>query len=842
MLILLVTVQLLFACSGGSEQTCCDGDVPDAVDQAAPPDAAGDVAVPDTGTELPLDETADAADAPDAGPAYPDHTFVHTMTAGPVVGAKDSYDMDEATQFLPGGSLPSTDVRALSTAGGALWVGAADGLFRKDEGADTFTELPLDEQTGPVLDIAADLTADGVLVVVLADRVELVNEDGDAKGVDSGIELTSVAVSGDAIYLGTKDSDVYEVVFDGFEPVVTPLDMGAAVAFGVRDLAVDGEGTLWIASDMGLIAWDGKSVAVMTKEAGKLADNDVRTVAAAEGGAGVWAGSATGLVRCTAAACEPVPVGVDGLPYDDFRSLAAAGGRLLLGHGIGATAVKGPLAGGKAFERVDHYASGRFIPVNTVTAVALDASGAAWIGTPAGLSVVRWIPHTLAEKAAFMEQLQGDHFWRMDGFVPSDAGTSDPWSDAGWHVWDKDNDGLWTQMQIGAWCYAYAATGDEQYYVKARKAMDVMFLQIDIPAGDFEKAGLGSGFVTRSLVRDDEGSVYQDKTTQPNWHKVEWTDGHTYYWKDDTSSDETTGHFFGYPLFYDLCAQDDAERAEVAKHAAALASYIVDHDFLLIDLDGQKTTHGHWSPDYIGAAAEGLDPCLEKAAQAPDMVAAAAACLESWGGGGWLNGTEILGHLLAAWHMTGDPKFYDAYEDLVVEHHYDNLVMPHAETLTITNPSVMNHSDHELAMLAYHTLIRYEPNPERRQKWIDGLLFLYEWETPERNPLWGAFVALLAGADKVKMDDALRSLREIPFDRRDWLVDTSHRKDALPWPPDRFGDPQWDRIFAYDEIVTVWWNGGFRDLVSGGCGACWSGPMAWLLPYWGFRYAGVIGE
>jgi hypothetical protein len=400
-------------------------------------------------------------------------------------------------------------------------------------------------------------------------------------------------------------------------------------------------------------------------------------------------------------------------------------------------------------------------------------------------------------------------------------------------------------MQIGAWCYAYAATGDESYYQKARKAMDVMMLQVDIPAVDFEAAGLGRGFVTRSLVRDDEGDVFASKATQDNWHLVHWTDGHDYYWKDDTSSDEIDGHFYGYPLFYDLCAKTDEERQEVASYAAAITAYIIDHDYVLIDLDGEKTFHGHWSPALIGAAAEGIDKCLEEAKKETDMgklFELTAACYESWGGGGWLNGTEIIGTLLATWHMTGDVRFYDEYEKLLTEHHYDQLLMPHDETLTITSPAIMNHSDHELAMLAYHTLIRYEPNDERREKWVEGLLFLYEHEKIERNPLWAAFVALLAGPEHAILEPALQSLREMPFDRREWHVSNSHRKDALEWPDDRHGDPQFDRVFAYDEIRTIWWNGNFHVQEGGGNPKEFSGPMAWLLPYYALRYAGLISE
>ncbi len=95
-------------------------------------------------------------------------------------------------------------------------------------------------------------------------------------------------------------------------------------------------------------------------------------------------------------------------------------------------------------------------------------------------------------------------------------------------------------MQIGAWCLAYAETKDEGYYQSARKAMDAMFLFFDVPGESFAAKGMNRGFITRSLVRDDEGALFEEKASQSNWHLQEFGD-HSYYWKDDTSSDEYAG-------------------------------------------------------------------------------------------------------------------------------------------------------------------------------------------------------------------------------------------------------------------------------------------------------------
>jgi len=818
------------ACSSGN------GDPSDVIDASTDPGVeAGDGLVSDSW------ETGDTGDQP----GLPDPAFVHKLDSPQQVKASDKYLIDEPTMYRTVDRLPVLDVRSLSMAGGIVWVGTAQGMFRYDPVEDRFDAVPLGEEADkePVVDIARQMLVDGRVLVVQPGRLHLLDPlTGDVRSATSeGAVFTSVASGNEEGWVGTADAGLWRLDLDTSEGEVNVDPVaGTGPLPVVNDVAADDAGKVWMATGEGVKVWDGETLGSMTSGDSALAADDVRVVEAVD--TAVVAGTSKGLAWLVEGGGIGVEAGVGGLPSDDLTTMAYGSGRWVVGHGVGATVFSFTPQASPSIGQVEHYVSKRWLPLDEVRAVAADHDGSVWIGTAGGITRIDRVERTFAEKAAYHEGLLDAHFWRMDGFVSSDAYTDDPWDPTEWSVRDKDNDGLWTQMQIGAWCYAYAATGDEDYYDKARKAMDVMLLQIDIPARDFEAAGLTRGFVTRSLVRDDEGAVFEEKKTRPNWHLVSWEDGHDYYWKDDTSSDETTGHFFGYPLFYDLCAKDDEERAEIADYAGALAAYIVDNGYLLIDLDGVETTHGHWQPERLAAAVDGMDACIEAFMESGEPEKAIEWCGGSRYGEGWLNSIEILGHLLAAWHMTGDPKFHNAYDELIEVHRYDEVAMPHEETFTITNPSFMNHSDHELAMLAYHTLIRYEPDDARRQKWIESLLFLYEWEKVERNPLWAAFTALLAGFEHTVMDEALQSLREMLDDRREWRVDNQHRKDALEWPDDRHGDEQWDRVFPYDEIRTIWWNGNFHDKVEGGDGRGVSGPMAWLLPYWALRYAGVIGD
>jgi len=750
----------------------------------------------------------------DNGPddKYPDHTFFFEATGQLHTLSDAAFLQERPTQYRTTGTLPDLEVRCLSKIGSDLWAGTQSGLARYDPAQDKFTSVPLLAGALPVVDLAENALSDGRLVVALSDRIELHDPSGtNPQLIDIPQTVTCVATDGNEIYLGTEVG-LGKIEAGAFSTVT------GAPAVQVNDIAVDST-YVWMATGTGLIRFDGSQTTTL------LTDEEVRAVFALPAG-GILAGYATGAALVGTQSDRTLEPGAGALPCGDITSVHASGDFMALGHGIGATVVQGD------FEHVDHYHSQRWIPAEAVTDVVLDGDRR-WIATSAGITRIDLEETTLLEKAALFESYN-DHFWRLD-FVSCDGRLADPWNplDTLAHH-DHDNDGLWTQMQIVAWSYAAAATGDDSYCDKARRAMGAMMQQIDLPAVSFEAQGMQRGFVTRSFVRDDEGEVYASKEPQDNWHLVEDYDGHDYYWKDDTSSDETDGHFFGYPVFYDLCAKDDAEREALAEHAGALARYIVEGGFKLIDLDGQRTTHGHWDPETCTVAFDGteLSECMETYPLED--------CAFSAYGGGWLNGAQILGHLLAAYHMTGDTYFYDAYEYLINEHHYDRQVDFDEDVWTVTKRNIANHSDHELAFLAFHTLIRYEPNEERRQRWIQSMLDMYQYELLERNPLWSAIIAGFV-ADGYYLEEAVGTLREWPEDWREFYTDNSHREDyVLDSVPDRFGDDQFTQVPPYDEICFTKWNGNPYQVADCGDGRAVQAPWPWLLPYWMYRYHGII--
>ncbi|MFO0568441.1 MAG: hypothetical protein U0263_22455 [Polyangiaceae bacterium] len=734
-------------------------------------------------------------------------SVIHEQTEHVAPAQDVPFQSLEVKAFRTNDVLSDLDVRALAFAGDELWVGTASGAAKLRSDGTGFTDVALDTP-GAVVDLVA-LDA-GKVVVAKADRIVIVGSGPPEVWPVAGQKVSAVAVHAGDVLLGSE-LGVSSVSGSGTTPIA------ALQGVSVRDLAVGGD-TLYVATGAGALRFDlAKGVPLSPWNApGQLPDDDVRAIAVGSDGATVFAGTATGYARSEPNAAPVIEVaGLGALATGGVRAIAGRGGTLLLGHEIGLSEVTG------ATRR--HLHGERWIGAETVTSVAIASDGTRFVGTPGGVSRHGAKSQTLAEKADAFEAMT-DQYLRMDGFMSNEVFRSDPWNPSEpVSRTDNDNDGLWTQMQIAAWCFAYATTKDEKYYLRARRSLDVMLLQIDVPGASFENLGKPSGFITRSLVRSDEGALFDQKQAKSNWHLQEYQ-GATYYWKDDTSADEYTGHFFGLPIYYDLCARDPDERARIAEHVDRAMGYLVDNGYRLIDLDGEPTTHGDWTG--LANAVDGLGACIAKGLPK---------CAAAYGGEGWLNSIQILGFLLASWHVTGNDRYYREYLELAVNQRYAEMVTPLASTLTLTSPKLANHSDHELATLAYFTLLRYEPDPERRETYLNAIREFFTHEKRERNALE---LGLMAGAlEDVDADVAAKTLREIPMDRRSFLLDNSHRKDAKLSPdPDRFDAPQFESVFPYDEIGELEWNGNLLAVVQGADGRPIQGVWPFLLPYWSLRY------
>ena len=803
---LVLPILVCLACSGES------GAGAEVVADASA-DMAGDVAS-DTAQ---LHDLAVDTVQPDSGP--PAHLQVTENFQHPNCQADGPWEVDRTAMWRTPEQLENLDVLSILAAHDKLWVGTADGLYVLPDMDSVFEKVALPEGSGAVVDLyLADagsiLVGTGGLLVVL-----------DAGG---GV-MASYEAQGAVLHVFGCGKDPY-VVTAGELWILAPGGLAPVAPAPPAAPLGPGEclsGQVWMATSQGVYSlWDFGWKDEWTDT------SDLPVVAMVERDGFMVAATLDVLAFFEDGALTETWVpGVGQLPTGEITSLALSddGTLVALGHGVGTTLLH------RDTGQVEYFHSLRWLPGEQVRDVALtphDERWELWAATDAGAARLYKEDLWLEDKAERMLDQMNAWFWRMDGFVSANANFPSPWDTSSHELWDDDNDGQWTEEAVAAMCYAYAVTGDEKYYEAGKKAVTNMMMEIDVPAADFEAAGLGRGFITRSLVRDDEGAVFDSKATQDNWHLVDYEDGHQYYWKDDTSSDETTGHFYGMPLYFDLCAKTDEERALVAEHVTALAGYILDHGFTLPDLDGEPTEHGNWSPEMLAIAVDGLDVCVANGYPIVD-------CASAWGGGGFLDSLEILAAMVAAWHVSGEQRFLDAYETLIEDHRYDEVAMFNEDVVTWTQFGMANYCDHELADLAFLTLLRYDPNPERRQLWTKSMLEAWKHESGERNPVKSLAMAAVVG-EVPGLENAVDTLVNYPEDLRMVLYDNTHRQDALPGPPDRHGDPQFHTVFPFEEIPVQRWDSNPYAAIGGGAPQVRRAPNFWLLPYWGLRYYGAI--
>jgi len=448
---------------------------------------------------------------------------------------------------------------------------------------------------------------------------------------------------------------------------------------------------------------------------------------------------------------------------------------------------------------IRYFAGRRWLPDDRVTGIGLGpmnpttSENEIWVETPAGYSRLDEKRMTLAEKARHFEQRIRQRHVRHG--LTADSRLHRPGDLTSNQTVSSDNDGLWTAMYVAAECFRYKVTGEAEARDFARQGMQAI-LRLE------EITGI-PGFPARSFIRKGQDLQPADG----EWHDT--PDG-LWRWKGDTSSDEIVGHYFAYPVYFDLVA-DDGEKEKIRQVVTRITDHILKNDYRLIDVDGNRTRWGWWGPEAIWE-----DPTETG-----------------------LRALHLLAHLRVALHITGHERYRRASSELIAKHRYHLLT----RNQKINYPGHVNHSDDELAFLSYYPLLQYETDAKLREVYLESLDRAWQVERPERNPLWNFIRAVGAKSANFDREESLRTLREIPMDQIDWTVANSHRADVpRDLLADRFGQAQALIVLPYDELPMSKWNGNPYRLDGGNGGQGEDDGAYFLLPYWMGRYHKLIGE
>ncbi|MBM3725735.1 MAG: hypothetical protein FJW40_09975 [Acidobacteria bacterium] len=571
------------------------------------------------------------------------------------------------------------------------------------------------------------------------------------------------------------------------EPWVRLLPRAGARSWApvdVRGVAYDAQGRLWFASPQGVGVRDGGAWRLYTAE--------------------------------------------DGLPYDDFTTVAAGGGEAAwFGTRIGAIRFDG--------SQWEYRQGRRWLPDDEVRAIAVEESGSATITTATGAVRIERRPMTLRAKAGFFEdEIDRRHRRTQYGYVLG-VSLKRPGDTSEWTQHDSDNDGLWTAMYGAGECFAFAARGDAGSRQRARQAFEALrFLRVMAENGT---PAPPKGFVARTVLPasagNPNGTAYspeRDRKTRetrdrlwkimsPRWPLS--ADGQ-WYWKADTSSDELDGHYFFYGLYYDLVA-DAGERERVREHVRAITDHLIDHGFQLRDHDGAATRWGIFDPASLNGSA-------------------------NWWADRGLNSLSILTYLKVAGHITGEARYEKAARELITRHHYDqNVLIPK----TSAGPGGGNQSDDEMFLMNFYHLVRYERDAGLKSKYARALRTHWENERPERNPLFGfiakaalegltfetAFRTETLTVPSGDLADGIDTLKRYPLDRVNWGHRNSHRRDiALLHAGAREsgarGGLRDGRAIPIDERFVEHWNHDPWRLDVNGAGTTLADGASFLLPYY----------
>lgn len=700
---------------------------------------------------------------------------------------------------VAGGNAEAQDVRAIETDGdGTIWIATKDGVYFKQESSKDWVLGIQGKTKGPAYDVA--IGPDHKVWLATWDGVYMGDTTGLHKIEGPQPPIAKLVVANEGIYaLGPYGSWYYDTT------EWVKKDFG--IARSIRAALSDNNGGLWIGNDVGLYhcmdekteVFQGNDDLISAYVTGMDFDAKGNLWVACMGGVTIRNGER----RISDKRPEN---GIANAHVNVVKK--APNGTMWVGTDYGITRFE------SAKDTYSVRLSKRWLRSNEVRDITFDKDGNAWIATSNGVSAIKNKKMSLKEKADFFyDKLIQRHVrepWiiaRSKLTIPGDTASIEPD--------DDDNDGEFTSNYLAMEAFRYAVTKDPEAKTRAKKAFDFLHYLRTVTEVD--------GFFARTIIpvswerSHDMNRTYTDremaealidnprhKPVEERWHVSK--DG-KWKWKGDTSSDELCGHLFGYYWYYNLVA-DEKEKKRVAEHFSKIMDHLIRNDFNLVDVDGQRTKWGVWSPKLLNHDPE----------WAPERA---------------LNSLELLAFLKFTYHITQNEKYQSEYLKLIEEEGY----LENAKMLHKTNPAWETYFDIYLALYMYPILIDYEEDPKLGKEYRDHMEQWFQKHRKAKSPFLNFTYNLLADNTE-ELENSIGFLKDAPLDLVDWHIDNSKREDLKTVRAPILEELQVD-LRPPSEYRTVRWD---RNpyLATSGDPSQELEPVYWLLPYWMGRYLEVI--
>jgi len=121
-----------------------------------------------------------------------------------------------------------------------------------------------------------------------------------------------------------------------------------------------------------------------------------------------------------------------------------------------------------------------------------------------------------------------------------------------------------------------------------------------------------------------------------------------------------------------------------------------------------------------------------------------------------------------AWYLTGKAKYMQTKQELMEKFHYGENIDHMGDPKRYPGCAGSGDCD-ELGMQAFFTLIRYETDPDLKNRWLRAWEQMYDHLRLQEDALWDVVNAVLEGKDR-DLKWVKRWFQRYPTDLIRWLV------------------------------------------------------------------------